>query len=293
MANPVSTDSQLAGRQRETEFDREGDWETKAATKTETLRIVVDDTDENGNTGGWQKEVGEEEADWWFEVKTKWKLEEEQGEVGQEECFGPGKWCESEKRHWRRSGPWGQGSEERQEKREQSGGSRGVQGILQTHLSPRDSLVFASGRLVINRLCSVCLTGGSLGFDGRVLISRENSRKTDRVTNRRISQKQAHCFISQQLQSTISVTPACLTLCWFFLMCTWHLTLSYPLKDIHLASWVPTVELFMLRWTLLRYSLTAYSRTSLSLLELLCSHLHPCIPKYATLSLPLIRKKKR
>lgn len=67
----------------------------------------------------------------------------------------------------------------------------GVQGVLQNHLSPRDSLVFVSGRLVINRLWSVCLTGWSLGFDGRTLISAENSRKTDGLTNRRISQKQA------------------------------------------------------------------------------------------------------
>lgn len=46
-----------------------------------------------------------------------------------------------------------------------------------------------SGRLVINRLWSVCLTGGILVFDGRTLISLENSPKTDGLTNRRISQK--------------------------------------------------------------------------------------------------------
>lgn len=83
----------------------------------------------------------------------------------------------------------GQGLEERWEEREQSGGIRGAQGVLQIHLSPGDSLVFARGRLVINRLRSACLTGGSLKFDGRTLILQENSRKTDGVTNRRISQK--------------------------------------------------------------------------------------------------------
>lgn len=67
----------------------------------------------------------------------------------------------------------------------------GVQGALQNHSSPRDSLVFVSRRLVINRLWSTCLTGWSLGFDGRTLISAENSRKTDGLTNRLISQKQA------------------------------------------------------------------------------------------------------
>lgn len=92
-------------------------------------------------------------------------------------------------------------------------GSWGEQGVLQIHLSPRGSLVFVSGCLVINRLWSVCLTGGSLGFDGRTLISAENSRKTDGETNRRISQKQEHCFLSEQAQS------GCFTLLLIF---TWH-----------------------------------------------------------------------
>lgn len=54
-----------------------------------------------------------------------------------------------------------------------------MKGVLKIHFSPRDSLVFVSGCLVINRLSTVCLTGGSLGFDGRTLISPEGSQKTD------------------------------------------------------------------------------------------------------------------
>lgn len=66
-----------------------------------------------------------------------------------------------------------------------------MQGVLHFYLSPRDSLVFVSGCLVINRLWSVCLTGGSLGFDSRTLISPENSQNKHRGRNRRISQKRA------------------------------------------------------------------------------------------------------
>ncbi len=98
MANPVSTstDSQLAERQREIEIDREGDWETKAATERERLRIEVDDTskatDENGNTEAGRKRLvkGRQIDGLRWVLKTKWKLEEERGEVGQEDVWTQG-----------------------------------------------------------------------------------------------------------------------------------------------------------------------------------------------------------
>lgn len=66
---------------------------------------------------------------------------------------------------------------------------QGLQGVRRIHLSPRDSLAFGRGRLVINRPGSGCLTGGSLGLDGQKLISRANSQRMDGDTNRRMSQK--------------------------------------------------------------------------------------------------------
>lgn len=69
----------------------------------------------------------------------------------------------------------------------------------ESRLLPRDSLAFLSECLVINRIGSVCLTGGSLQFDKKTFISPENSQKMDRETNRRISHNKAQYFISQQL----------------------------------------------------------------------------------------------
>lgn len=59
----------------------------------------------------------------------------------------------------------------------------------------------------------MCLTGGSLGFDGRTLISPENSRKMEGLANRRISPKQAHYFMSQQSPSTVSLQLVLTVLC--------------------------------------------------------------------------------
>lgn len=128
-------------------------------------------------------------------------MEEERGEVGQGEVWTQGNSVRDGRgkngtlKEAGSGAGWAMGEEGAGRR------SRGVRGVLQNHLSPRDSLVFVSGRLVINRLGSVSLTGGSLGFDGETLISPENSQKTDGETNRRISQKQAHCFISERIPS--------------------------------------------------------------------------------------------
>lgn len=187
------------------------------------------------------------------------KLEEERWEVEQEDV-----WTQREKKWRKKLGPgagWAIGEEGAEKE-------TGVQGVLQIHLSPRDSLEFVSGRLVINRLWSVCLTGGILGFDGRTLISLENSPKTDGLTNRRISPPKNY-FISQP--SPVSLTPGCLTLSRLLLTLKWpwvrktSLFLSFPKHNlppfcpsVPASFWPPfhscplTVELFTLRLTLLR-----------------------------------------
>lgn len=86
-----------------------------------------------------------------------------QEEVGREMICTQGNRVKANHKKIIREKNWGPG--EWWERKEQRGGSWGVQCVLHFHFSPRDSLVFVSGCLGINRPWSVCLTGGSLGFD--------------------------------------------------------------------------------------------------------------------------------
>lgn len=87
----------------------------------------------------------------------------------------------------------------------------GIRGVLKIYLSPTVSLEFASGRLVINRFWSVCLTGGSLGFDGRTLISRRTPRRQmDKTTHTSAKNKHNHFIILQ------------MTLRWLLHIGPWH-----------------------------------------------------------------------
>lgn len=133
------------------------------------------------------------------------------------------KQLKSEEREWRSGLKWGV-HRTRQKKKKQKknqpleSGARKAVGKeqraesrlwnVQIHLLPRDSLAFLSECLVINRIGSVCLTGGSLQFDKKTFISPENSQKMDRETNRRISHNKAQYFISQQLTWKVFPTQA-------------------------------------------------------------------------------------